>query len=262
MQIVDLTAEHECAFLQCLEEWSADMAEAGHQRRLWYDEMKHKGLRVKLAFADNGGLGGFIQYLPMEHSILEGGDGYFIYCIWVHGHKQGRGNLQKKGLGTALLKAAEQDIIALKGAGVAAWGLMLPFWMKASWFVKHGYRKVDRDGIAVLVYKAFQDNAKPPRWRKPQRKPEKGTDKVKISLFNHGWCAAQNISYERIKRICGDLSDRILLEEYNTRDREVLSDWGISDAIYVDGKLLNTGPPPSYEKLKRIVLRQIKRRRI
>ena len=29
--------------------------------------------------------------------------------------------------------------------GIAAWGLSLPFWMKASWFKKHGFKKVDKN---------------------------------------------------------------------------------------------------------------------
>jgi len=85
-------------------------------------------------------------------------------CIWVHGHKQGRGNFQGHGMGSALLDAAEADARALGAKGLAAWGLWLPFWMKASWFKRHGYRKADRQGIAVLLWKPFTGDAQPPRW--------------------------------------------------------------------------------------------------
>jgi GNAT superfamily N-acetyltransferase len=62
---------------------------------------------------------------------------YFVYCIHVPGHKQGRGNFQGHGMGTALLCAAEEDARRLGAKGMAAWGVWLPFWMKASWFKKH-----------------------------------------------------------------------------------------------------------------------------
>ncbi len=50
-----------------------------------------------------------IQYLPVEESVIDGKGLYFIPCIWLHGHKKGIGDFQGKGLGTALLKAAEND---------------------------------------------------------------------------------------------------------------------------------------------------------
>ena len=57
--------------------------------------------------------------------------------------------------------------------GVAAWGLSIPVWMKASWFKKHGYTKVDKDGIASLLWKAFTEDAVPPHWIKEQKRPQK-----------------------------------------------------------------------------------------
>ena len=96
-----------------------------------------------------------IQYLPIEQSSVEGSGLYFIPCIWVHGHKQGRGNFQGRGMGRALLEAAEEDARALGAQGMAAWGLWLPFWMRAS-CSKHGYRSADRDGIASLRLEAVR----------------------------------------------------------------------------------------------------------
>ena len=43
--------------------------------------------------------------------------------------------------------------------GMAAWGLWLPVWMKASWFKKHGYQGVDRSGPRELVWKPFVADA-------------------------------------------------------------------------------------------------------
>jgi hypothetical protein len=45
----------------------------------------------------------------------------------------------------------------------------------------------------------------------------------------------------------------------NTLDREVFLDWGISDGLFVDGKPVRTGPPPSYEKILGRIARRVKK---
>jgi GNAT superfamily N-acetyltransferase len=109
MIIEDLAPEEEKLYCRCLEDWSDEMKEAGDHKEKWYCSMKDKGLRVKLARDESGVVGGMIQYVPVELSFVNGRNLYFINCIWVHGHKKGRGNFQKKGMGRALLKAAEED---------------------------------------------------------------------------------------------------------------------------------------------------------
>ena len=101
MEIIDLIPEHESTYLQCLEEWSEEIKEGEDRKSRWYSRMKDRGLRVKLARDGSGTIGGMIQYLPIEEYGLQGRDLHFILCIWVHGHKQGRGNFQKRGMGKA-----------------------------------------------------------------------------------------------------------------------------------------------------------------
>lgn len=253
MIIEDLTPEHEKLYCICLEDWSDEMKEAGDHKEKWYCSVKNKGLRVKLARDDSGVIGGMIQYIPVELSFAEGKDLYFVNCIWVHGHKQGRGNFQKKGLGKALLAAAEDDIKALGAKGIVAWGLMLPFFMKASWFKRQGYKAVDRQGIRILLWKPFTGDAIPPKWILQQKKPSIVPGKVIVSAFINGWCPAQNITFERAKRAAAEFEDKVLFQEYDTSDRKTFIEWGISDALFVDGKEVWTGPPLSYEKIKRII---------
>jgi hypothetical protein len=44
------------------------MKEAGKQKEVWYNRMKHRGLRVKLALDDKDNVGGMIQYIPTTGS--------------------------------------------------------------------------------------------------------------------------------------------------------------------------------------------------
>ncbi|MFC1864827.1 hypothetical protein ACFLYG_03260 [Chloroflexota bacterium] len=261
MKIIDITDEYEPLYFVCLEDWSEEIKEAGNHKEVWYNKMKDKGLRVKLALNDDGKVGGMIQYVPAEHSLVEGKELYFINCIWVHGHKQGRGDFQKSGMGKALLRAAENDVKYIGAKGITAWGIPLPFWMKASWFRKQGYTKVDKQGILgpVLLWKPFTYDAIPPKWIKQNKRPEMTPGKVTVTAFLNGWCPAQNMVFERARRAAAEFGDKVVFREINTFDREVFSQWGISDALFVDGKQVQTGPPPSYEKIKKIITKKVRK---
>jgi N-acetylglutamate synthase-like GNAT family acetyltransferase len=259
MKVIDLTDENKNLYFVCLEDWSEEIKEAGNHKELWFDRMKDKGLGVKLVLDDSGQVGGMIQYIPVELSPAEGKDLYFINCIWVHGHKKGRGNFQKKGMGKALLKAAEEDAQTKGAKGMVAWGVALPFWMKASWFRKRGYKKVDKQGMQVLLWKQFDENAAPPGWIKEKKKPETIPGKVTATAFLNGWCPAMNLVFERAKRAASEIGDTVVFQEMDTFDRETFLEWGISDALFIDGKQVRTGPPPSYEKIKKKIVKRVQK---
>ena len=258
MEIIDLEKKYQEKYFVCLEDWSEEMKDAGNHKELWCERMKDKGLRVKLALEDDN-VCGMIQYIPVEYSNVEGRDLYFINCIWVHGYKKGIGNYQKKGIGKALLQAAENDVKKAGAKGIAAWGISLPFWMKASWFKKQGYTRVDKVGMSVLLWKPYTDEAIPPKWIREKKKPGKKAGKVLVTSFINGWCPAQNLVFERAKRAASEFGDKVEFQEIHTFDRDVFMEWGISDALYIDGKQIRTGPPPSYEKIRKKIARRLKK---
>ncbi len=132
------------------------------------------------------------RLLAQMIGYAEGGDLYSILCIWVHGYKKGVGNRQKRGLGTALLQAAEEDAKALGAKGMTAWGVSLPFFMRAAWFRKHGYLKADNNGSIVLLWKPFEAGAVPPLWIREKKRPEAGTEKPRVTAFHPSFFAAGN----------------------------------------------------------------------
>jgi len=262
MEIIDLTEEHAPLYFCCLEDWSDEIKESGNHKGLWYQQMKDKGLGVKLALDDKGQVGGMIQYLPIEYSPAEGKDLYFVSCIWVHGHKKGRGNFQKKGMGKALIRAAEDDVRSRGAKGLAAWGVRFPFFMPASWFKKQGYKPVDKDKISILLWKPFSDDAVPPRWIKMRKKPGgEAADQVTVTAFKNGWCPAMNMVFERAKRAAAEFGDKVEFKPVDTFNRETFLEWGLMDALFVDGKCIRTGPPPSYEKIRKAVSKRLKKLR-
>lgn len=262
MEIIDITDEYTTTYCKCLEEWSDEMKEAGNHKELWYERNRGKGLRVKLARDEEGRIVGMIQYAQAQGAPIIGNDIHYIYCIWVHGYKQGVGNHQKKGIGKLLLRAAEEDARALGSKGIAAWGIRLPFFMRSAWFKKQGYTVVDRDGISELVMKAFDPDVEKPRFLKATKKPTAGADRVAVTCFKNGWCPAQNIVYERAKRAAEAFPGKATFVGIDTDDRDALLEYGISDALFIDDKQIRVGPPPSYGKVEGLIRKRLKKRRL
>ncbi len=243
----------------CLEDWSDEMKEAGDHKELWYNKMKDKGLGVKIAVTEDDKVVGMIQYVPLEYSTAEGDNLYFINCIWVHGYTEGVGDFQKKGIGKRLIKAAEEDVKNKGAKGLVAWGLSIPVFMRASWFKKQGYVKVDKQSIMVLLWKPFSDDAIPPKMIRKKKTPKGIPGKVSVTAFINGWCPAQNIVFERAKRAASEFGDKVVFTEIDTFNRETFLEWGIADALYIDEKQIRTGPPPSYEDIRKKIAKRVKK---
>jgi len=262
MQIIDLNDEYKKSYFVCLEDWSEEMKEAGNHKEKWFRDMSGKGLGVKIALNDEEKAVGMIQYIPIEYSFAEGKNLFIVLCIWVHGYKgKGVGNQQKQGIGKALLNAAEEDVRNRGAKGMVTWGLSIPVFMRASWFKKQGYEVVEKDGFLgqVLLWKKFCDDAEPPKWLKVKRIPSADSEKVTVTCFISGWCPAYNRTIERAKKASSELVDNVECLEVNTVDKKTKDEWGLTDALFIQGKKLNTGPPPSYKKIKKKIEKAVKK---
>lgn len=259
MEIIDLSEDTRMDYFTCLEEWSDEIKDGVCRKECWYNSIRKKGLRVKLARNDEGVVAGMIQYAPIEYSWVEGENLYFVYCIWVHGHQKGRGDLRKMGVGKALLNAAEEDVKLLQSNGLVVWGLLLPFFMRARWFKKHGYRKVERKGMSVLLWKSFSENANSPKWIRAKKTPDLIPGKVVVTALSNGWCSGINGMIERAEQICIEIGDKVVFQEIDMSIRDNVRTWGISDGLFVNGKNIYSGPPLSYEKIKKIIDKKVRK---
>ena len=123
----------------------------------------------------------------------------------------------------------------------------------------HRELETSRGKAQVLLWKSFAPDAEKPAWFRPKKKPSKIKGSIEITIFRNGWCQVQNMASNRIKWAAEEFGDIVKITEYNTADRKTFLEWGISDGIFVNGKEVRTGPPPSYEKLKKIVGKQVKK---
>lgn len=189
---------------------------------------------------------------------------YYVYCVWVHGYKEGVGMHQGRGIGKRLLRAAEEDARSLGAAGLAAWGLRIPVFMRSAWFKRQGYAVADRDGMMELVWKPFATGVEAPRIARRSFRPVAGEGKVRVTAFVNGWCPAQNIVYERAMRAAAAFPDEVEFVGIETADKASLLEYGISDGLFIDTKEVRTGPPPGYGQVYKLVearVRKLRKRR-
>lgn len=90
-----------------------------------------------------------------------------------------------------------------------------------------------------------------------KKKPGLVEGKVAIFAFVNGWCPAQNIVFERTKRAAKDFEDSIVMEVIDTINRTLYNEWGIFDGVYIDGKTVQKGPLPSYEKIYIMIQKRV-----
>jgi GNAT superfamily N-acetyltransferase len=260
MKIVDTSEKYFPTFACCFEEWSDEMVEAQKLRKEWYEYMKQRGMNAKIAIDDDGAVAGMIQYYPAEYSFVEGEEIYLIACIWVYGYKdKGIGFRQKKGMGKALLEAAEEDMKQKGAKAIAAWGLSQPFWMPSAFYKHFGYETAGSIGIQELVWKPLTKDVNPPKWRHVKKKPEKVPGKVTITAFLNGWCTAGLVGFNNFQKAAAEFGDEVEFKIIRTIEPEVIAEWGITDAIYIDDEEINLGPPPSYEDTVKMIRERLEK---
>ena len=109
------------------------------------------------------------------------------------------------------------------------------------------------------MWKTFNDKAMRPRWIKGTKKPEPLPGKVVVTALAHGWCTGTNGMIERAKRICEEFGEKVVFREIDMSDPENIREWGMSDGLFVDGKNIYKGPPLSYDRIKAIIGKKLKR---
>ena len=67
------------------------------------------------------------------------------------------------------------------------------------------------------------------------------------------------MAYERAKRAAAEFGDAVEFRSYNTFDRNTMLEWGIVDELFIDGKQVRTGPPPSYDKVRKLIEKRVRK---
>jgi len=212
---------------------------AADRLALFRDLASH-GASFKVARFD-GEPTGFAYGLPIIRSSWGplGDELMVLPCLYVPSRIAGRG------AGRALVEAIERDARAAGHAGVTVTAYRdIPgaeWFMPAAFFERLDYRPADERGREVLLWKPFRDDAKPPRFLQPQFAFEPIEGVCVVDLFWNRFCQTSGIEAQRVREVCGEFGDRVVLREYPAEDRETLLRYQTSRAIYVDGREIGWG---------------------
>lgn len=219
---------------------SEETDDCGRRRLSLLRELVSRGGSVKAALVDGHHVG-FAYGIPIEISPWGPmGEGLMVIpCLYV----MQRGS--KAGVGRALIEAIEDDAkssgrvgittIAFRGLPGAEW------FMPASFFEHLGYDPISEQGRTVLLWKTFSEEAEPPRLLKPTYEYRPVHGKVVIDLFWNGFCQTSSIEAQRVREVCSEFGDRVLLNEFCADDHNVLLTCEIERAIYVAGREIGWG---------------------
>jgi GNAT superfamily N-acetyltransferase len=261
LRLVDVNAGTEGTFLRCLHDEAPDDPRVIDIRRRWVEENRAKGLRTKVLILDTGEVAGLCQYMPIEHSHFTGEGLMAIDCIWVHGYEHHIGNRQGNGYGRYILESIEEDARSSGALGVAAWGMDFPDWNPVSFYEHMGYERVEKAGLAVLVWKPFSDAALQPGFLRGGRRPAARDDKVSVAVFVNGFCTSACGQCIQAREAVDGLESIVDYLEVDTSNRDALLSWGISVGLFVDGKPhRSTEPPCTSEVLRSDILELAERK--
>jgi thiol-disulfide isomerase/thioredoxin len=213
--------------------------ESSFPRRIsWLKQMEEHGLKTKVAFLDNTHAG-FLYIMPIEINPIqiEGKDLMVFPCL------VSQSKFSSKGVGKKLIRAAEEETLKQKRKGIVTIANFWNFWfMPAKYFVKLGYKVVEKRGEEALLWKKFDPSAEPPQFRKRnyQFKPIQG--KIVVDLFWNVFCLTSDVEAQRVREVVAEYENEVVLNDYSAVNPSIIKRYGISRGIFVNGKWIEIGP--------------------
>jgi GNAT superfamily N-acetyltransferase len=253
----DMQAEDEYFVTTCSHvNESIEIDACAEKRRQQFKVMTSEGAVFKVAIFDHDHVG-FAYGIPIESSSW-GPHGHSLMvlpCLYV------LPEWTSKGAGKALIAAIEDEarranchavtITAYRELPDAEW------FMPASYFELLGYTPVESRGREVLLWKPLLSDAVPPHFLQPHYVFEPIEGSVVVDLFWNLFCQTSVIEAERVREVCSEFGDQVVLREFEAEDRKVLLQYQISRAIYVNGREIGWGVEAPKDGIRDAILQAL-----
>jgi GNAT superfamily N-acetyltransferase/thiol-disulfide isomerase/thioredoxin len=260
MEVVDLTEEYMHFVSVCthVDDLNEEIVYAAPIREKWIKDTIAKGLKIKVA-VDKGEPVGFAHCLPIELGSwgMSGSDLMTIPCLAVQ-YRRIYNREKGSGIGRALMKAAEEEAKESKKSGVAVLCYDNDsFFMPSAFFKKLGYKEIARQNDTVIVLKAWR-NVDPPVMHRLNYKFKPVKGKVVVDAFWTPICLTSIIEIQRVREVCNEYRDKVILNEYNCGNKNILEKYQTQRALFFNGKYKNWGYSAPRDELKETLNHAIK----
>jgi GNAT superfamily N-acetyltransferase len=199
----------------------------------WYQT--YLGLRTLVAYIGPRPVG-HIEFMPVEHAPrpVVGERLMMINCLLVSREARGQG------VGKALLEAAEGEARAkMDGMAVVAYAdeERLP----ASFFEHMGYSYQGTCGADLLMTKSFT-TIRRPEFLPIRFDPQPVSGRVQVDFFHCSQCPMSGCALRKVRQSARRRSVPVDIRVFQTCERAEVERWGVSRAVFVDGRHI-PGPP-------------------
>jgi len=249
----------------CTHTNESDEFDACARRRLaWFRGMYDDGLRVKVALYE-GDRVAFLHVMPIEICPWGplGRDLMAIPCLGVEE------KVERKGVGRALIDAAEQEAKSQGKKGLVTVAYYWDFWlMPAPFFERCGFsiarRRREPAGERfeaheeAIMWRLLDASAEAPQFlnRHYHFTPVPGV--VVVDLFYSAFCVTGDIEAHRVREVVSEFGDAVMLREYSADDRAILTRHQMPRGIFVNGKEMWWGHPAPRDGIREAIARALR----
>jgi len=265
--IRDLTMKDEYFVGTCSHVYeSNDYDRCAEERIEFIRKYYKKRLRVKVALID-GEYAGFIHIIPIEISPFGpiGENLMSIPCLFV------QPNFRKMGIGRKLIKEAFKEALKQDKNGLVTVGYSANLWfMPAEFFERVGFKALKIEKMEslgekhpnyerILLWKTYDEDVEKPDFLRPNYEFKSIPGKVVVDVFYNTFCQISLIQLERVKRVIKEFSPHIILNLYNSEDREILLKYQIPQGVFINGTELGTLYGVSEYEIRKTIIKELKR---
>ena len=205
--------------------------------RNWFAENLGKYIEGFHLEDENSNIIGHVYWAPSTQALapyeIEDGVAY-IYCDWVQRQHRKKGGMHM----------LFQEFVAFLHSqgykGILVDGTEFEGYMHYQHFLKRGFQVIrESNGSKLLYYPLNQASI----MVKPitARITEKGRSEVEVLVIGSRFCPVGASAVLAVRKVAQELGERVMVKEVPA-SREVISQYGVADGIFINGKAKFFGP--------------------
>jgi GNAT superfamily N-acetyltransferase len=206
------------------------------EKEWWRYHHNHLGLKTWVAYQGVEPVG-HIELIPVEYAPrpISGENLMVITCLHVVE------KAQHSGIGSALMRIAEEYSFQ-RNKGITAITNKEGSFMPLPFFAHLDYEIIEDRDSRSLVFKSW-NGAHPPSLIPPGYQPIPVKNKLSIVYFHCPQCTKSGWVLKRLEKRIKSEKDRVLLQTFNTGNREEVERLGIVQGAYLNGQPVGSFPP-------------------